>query len=107
MQIEGYGYEYYATYIGGPADGLDASVVLFENKKPSEVSCVELNNLIESHTLLGSHFFKKKPSQAARVGVYMLEKDPDNYHVDELFVYQFIEMTDYKTFLIKYGEKNA
>lgn len=104
MKFEGYGYEFDAKYIGGPADGLENSIVTFSDDKPPEVSCLELHNLIESKTPLGVHFFKQRPANETRVGVYMLENDPNDCTHDETISYYFIEMMYYGDYVKKYEE---
>jgi hypothetical protein len=106
MKIEGCGYEFDAKYVGGPADGLENNVVIFNEGKPPEISCLDLRNLVESKTPLGRHLIRERPADETRVGVYMLENDPGNYTHDDLLVYHFIEMMNYNEYLIRYSDNS-
>ncbi len=106
MQFEGHGYEFSVKYYGGPGDGLKSSVISLGSESPPTVSCLELHNLIESKTSLGQHFLKHRPHNQARVGVYMLENEKEEYDCEtDTLVYQFIEMMNYGEYVKKYGEK--
>jgi len=41
MQFDGYGYEFDATYIRGPADGLESTVVALNVEKPPKFRCLK------------------------------------------------------------------
>jgi hypothetical protein len=104
MKFEGYGYEYDAKYNGGPADGLESNVVIFNSNTPPEVTCLELHNLVSTRAPLGTSFLKRRPSDSVRVGVYKLENDPTSYCEDDVLTYHFIEILNYSEYVSKYGE---
>ena len=104
MQIEGYGYEYDAKYKGGPADGLESNVVIFNSNLPPEVTCLELHNLVSARHPLGNRLLKRRPKDAVRVGVYKLENNPGTYCEDDVLTYNFIEIMNYSEYVSKYGE---
>lgn len=104
MKIEGYGYEFDTKYVGGPADGLETNMVVFSEGVPPEISCLELHNLVESKTPLGKHLIEARPVNETRVGVYMLENEPNSYTDADLLTYQFLEMMHYGEYLERYNE---
>jgi len=102
---EGYGYEYEARYFGGPADGLDSTVVILDSDLPPRVSYLELYNLPEGKMPIGKHLLKQRPRSDSRVGVYGLEGDPSDYdHDEDVLIYHFIETTTYKEYAARFGE---
>ena len=110
MKFDGYGVEYAAKYYGGPADGLEAPVIVLDAQSPPDIACLELYNLVESKSEIGQHFLRHRAPHKTRVGVYMLENDPnDDTWSDgsekETLIYQFVEMMYYKEYVEKYGEK--
>ena len=105
MKFEGYGYEYDAKYNGGPAVGLESNVVIFNSSStPPAITYLEIHNLVSARRPLGNGLFKRRPNDSVRVGVYKLKDEPSSYCEDDVLTYNFIEIMNYKEYIIKYGE---
>ena len=106
MNYDGYGYEYDATYMGGPADGLESSVVVLNTELPPRWRYMELSDCAVTKVPLGGHILKRSPGRGAKVNVYLLEGNPSDYdHEDDVLMYQFIETTTYEEYVRKFGEE--
>jgi len=104
MEFEGFGYEFEAKYIGGPADGLESCVVTLNTDIPPRMSYLEVGKLPRKRPL-GSHIFKQRPARHSRIGVYVLEGEASSYdHDDDVLVYQFLESMTYEEFVKKFGD---
>ena len=106
MQFDGYGYEFDATYIGGPADGLESSVVVLNSKEPPKFRCLEPFDCTAAKVPLGQHILKKSPRSQAYVSAYELEGEPTEYdHEEDVLTYRFLETMSYKEFVTRFGDK--
>ena len=105
MMLEGYGCEFDAKYFGGPADGFENNVVVFDSAFPPKITYLDVNNLPAPRRPLGEGLLKpKRINDTARVGVYKLENEPSSYCEDDDLTYHFVEMVNYGEYVKKYSE---
>ena len=108
MQFGGYGYEFDATYIGGPADGLGSSVVVLNSKNPPKWRYLELSECTPTKIPLGKHILKREPGIRTRVNVYILDGEPTDYdHAEDVLTYRFMTTMDYGEFAKRFGANNS
>jgi hypothetical protein len=104
MKRDGYGYEWDAMLVGGPADGcLDRVIAVNEQKPPRHtfrlVDGSEMNRETLGEKLI-AHLTKGLMDGSQRVAVYRLKEHFGN----ETCLYQYLESTSMDHFRKKYEE---
>ncbi len=105
MKHEGYIVEYDAEFLGGPADGLQDSVISIDKQYPPKFTFFEIGDDEITPVSIGQKFIKSflKTCDETKVAVYQLE-NPETYDDDDetILPYKFIETTNYSTFQKNY-----
>jgi hypothetical protein len=102
MKREGYGYEWDAMLVGGPADGcLDRVISINKNNPPRHMLRLVDGNEMNRETLgekLMMHLTNKSIDAGQRVAVYVLRE----HHGEETCLYQYLESISMERFRAKY-----
>jgi hypothetical protein len=104
MKRDGYGYEWDAMLVGGPADGcLDRVISIEQQAPPRHMFKLMDGNEMNRETLgekLIMHLMKGSMDGTQRVAVYMLR----DHFGEESCLYQYVECTSMDKFREKYDE---
>ena len=101
MKKEGYGYEWEAELVGGPADGcLDIVIQLNQENPPKYIKRILDGEEIARESLgekLIEYLMNKSIKDDQKVAVYMLKKE-----INERCLYNYLETTTFKNYKLKY-----
>lgn len=102
METESSGWDFEATFFGGPCDGLQDEVLAVDDTPP-EVWWIELKDGVVKREKLGmkvlNTFFNRTPQKDTKVAVYKIED------VDAL-TYKYEETLLFEEFATKYKESS-
>jgi hypothetical protein len=102
---EGYGYEWDAMLIGGPADGCLDRVITINNDKPPETITKIMDGQIMRRESLGEKLIEKLTRDeidgSQKVAVYLLRKVDDSDRCE----YDFLEIITMEEYRINYEDE--
>lgn len=104
---EGYILEYEAVFAGGPADGLNDSVIVVNGKIPPKFTFFEINGQEIVPTNVKSKFFNvffsKNPKKDAKVAIYKLSNEEEEYDDEEdSLLYSYVGVEKYSDYCNNY-----
>lgn len=108
FKLDGYGYEWDAELVGGPADGcLDRVIQVGGDKTPPKFFKKMLNEEPKRETLgekLIEHWASRHIEDEMKIAVYELDCDPEDVDEDsDTCVYRYLETINMGIARKKYG----
>lgn len=104
MKRDGYGYEWDAMLVGGPADGcLDRVISINKNNPPKHTFRLVDGNEMNRETLgekLMIHLTRNSMDPRQRIAVYALKE----HFGEETCLYQYLESMSMDAFRKRYGD---